>query len=809
VSRAYERDLVSVESSGFERLSAGVVVAAFLTVVLAVATLFGWVPAGQSVGRAPLLSSFGVAMLAMGASVLGLGVTSRAGLFETDPDQYSGLVGGGFFGLLWFVGAGLLAANTVGLGGRAWYTVAPMVGLAALAGTVLLREDLGATLPVGVPVVAAGSAVVSGLVSPGWAWSPAGLSATVPAHVAVPVLAVCCSLLCGWTAGKAYSGFGTRGRQTGAYLLVSLVVYAVLGVLVILVAFIAARGLAPVLENLRVGATAGLLVACVALVFVGSGSTPGAVTSGGGVTARTLTRLGVLCVFGLSALVCLGVLVAGQPVSWGGVTVAPVGRIGTGVAVLALATLTLFVWSRHDGGSRLRTPRTVPRRVRVGLLVVGLGLASLAGVGLFTSVADPVLGLALTPLASGLAVGLAVYPTALLLWRLLTGRNVADGSVAPVSELRLGVAGSLAFLAVAVALEVASGLVAVGSPGLPVGSRLVAVSLGAQVVAASLLVYAVAVAVADREAALEYGQTTLAGVGVLGALTVLVCHAIATFNELVVFGLVTVSPFGAFDWPFLMNPSQGLGIQTGVMPAVIGTVWLVGGAVLMAVPLAVGAAVYLTEYADEGLVTRGVEIATNGLWSTPSIVFGLFGLAFIVPRFGNSPSLFAGQLVLSFMLLPLVLITSREAMKAVPDEYRDASAALGVSKWQTIRSVVVPAAMPGVITGVILGVGRIAGETAPLIIVLRGANFPSQGPGVLGSFDVSLGLQPPFVHVANPALLDRASALPFQLYAVITAGVGENQDFAWGTALVLLGVVLSFYAVGIVSRRYFRRKLEQ
>jgi phosphate transport system permease protein len=266
---------------------------------------------------------------------------------------------------------------------------------------------------------------------------------------------------------------------------------------------------------------------------------------------------------------------------------------------------------------------------------------------------------------------------------------------------------------------------------------------------------------------------------------------------------------GTIDWPFVMNPSQGLGIQIGVMPAMLGTIWIVLGAVVFAVPLAVGAAVFLTEYAEDSLFTRAVDIATNGLWSTPSIVFGLFGLAFLVPRFGGSPSIFTTQLVLGFMLLPLVLITSREAMKSVPDEYRDASAALGVSKWETIRSVVIPAAMPGVTTGVILGVGRIAGETAPLLLVLNGPNFPGSAPGVLSSFTFSVGAEPPFVHVSNPALLERASALPYQLYAIITAGVGAEESFGWGTTLVLLGVVLAFFAMGIATRRYFRKKLHQ
>jgi phosphate transport system permease protein len=268
--------------------------------------------------------------------------------------------------------------------------------------------------------------------------------------------------------------------------------------------------------------------------------------------------------------------------------------------------------------------------------------------------------------------------------------------------------------------------------------------------------------------------------------------------------------FPFVEVPFVTNVSGSLFVETpGVMPAVVGTLWLVFGAVLFAVPLGVGAAVFLTEYAEQGRFTQVVEVATNGLWSTPSIVFGLFGLAFLVPRISGGNSIFVGQLVLGFMLLPLVLITSRESIKAVPDEYRDASAALGVSKWKTIRSVVIPAAMPGTITGVILGVGRIAGETAPLLLVFGGAPYPSRSPNVVGQFEFST--QPPFI--TNPALLEPASALPYQLYSTITAGVFprpeifSNQEFGWGTAFVLLLVVLGLYAIGVASRLYFRRKL--
>jgi phosphate transport system permease protein len=275
-----------------------------------------------------------------------------------------------------------------------------------------------------------------------------------------------------------------------------------------------------------------------------------------------------------------------------------------------------------------------------------------------------------------------------------------------------------------------------------------------------------------------------------------------------------VGPGLGIQWPFLTSGVSLLAESAGIYPAVMGTVWLVVGSVLIAVPLGVGAAVFLTEYAEQGRFTQVVEVATNGLWSTPSVVFGLFGYAFLVPRLANRKSLLAGILVLSFMLLPLVLITSREAMKAVPDEYRDASAALGVSQWQTIRSVVLPAAMPGVVTGVILGVGRIAGETAPLLLVTAGEIFPARqnAPNVLGGFDVSVVASPPFVEVANPALFQPSSALPYQLYAAITAGlsspnIDNGAEFGWATAFVLLLIVLSFYVVGIATRTYFRRKL--
>ncbi|MCT9094675.1 phosphate ABC transporter permease PstA [Haloarchaeobius sp. HME9146] len=261
------------------------------------------------------------------------------------------------------------------------------------------------------------------------------------------------------------------------------------------------------------------------------------------------------------------------------------------------------------------------------------------------------------------------------------------------------------------------------------------------------------------------------------------------------------------NWPIVMNGVALLNDYNGVLPAIVGTIWLVVGAVLFAVPLGIGTAIFLSEYAEEGRFTQVVEVATNALWSTPSIVFGLFGYAFLLPRFGGQKSLLSGMLTLGFMLLPLVVITSREAMLAVPDEYRDGSAALGVSKWQTIRSVVLPAALPGVVTGVILGVGRIAGETAPILLTMAGGTFVpgSQTADVIGGFQFTAS--PPFV--TNPELLQSTSALPYQLYAIITAGLNSSKLDPWALALVLLTIVLSFYAIGIVTRYYFRKKLNQ
>jgi phosphate transport system permease protein len=525
------------------------------------ATLFQWLSESTTLLGLGLFDVYGVTLAAMGVGVVWLGVAARLDYVSSSPSATAGVLVGAVFGGIGLVAGGLVASQTLGLGSVGWVAAALATGVGSFAAATLPRGDIGSTLPSGVFLVVVGALFLSGTFGSGWEWSPANLSVTFVAGVVVPTLTLFSALVGSWSAAKARAGFGTRGREAGAFYLIRLSVFGMLGVLALLVGFIVVNGTQTLLTNAQ---------------------------------------------FGLD------------------------GHIGV-----------------------------------------------------------PSLG------------------------------------VDRISVPWLGV-------------EV------------PIGPEIAFLN-------------------ADR----------------------------VWFVDVQV--------------PFLTNVSQSLFIDVpGLMPAILGTLWLVFGAVLFAVPLGVGAAIFLSEYTDRRPVKQVVEVATNGLWSTPSIVFGLFGLAFLVPRFGGSRSLGSGMLVLGFMLLPLVFITSYEAVKAVPDEYRDASAALGVTQWQTIKSAVLPAAMPGVITGVILGVGRIAGETAPLLLVYGGPPYASSKPNVLSQFEFSAS--PPFVE--NQALMDAGSALPYQLYTSITSGrlPGQGapfsvQDFGWGTALVLLVVVLGLYAIGIASRRYFRHKL--
>ncbi len=237
------------------------------------------------------------------------------------------------------------------------------------------------------------------------------------------------------------------------------------------------------------------------------------------------------------------------------------------------------------------------------------------------------------------------------------------------------------------------------------------------------------------------------------------------------------------SWEFLTESPRDLGREGGIFPAIIGTLYLVGGAMLFAVPPGVGAGIYLSEYAKGGKATRVIRTGIDNLNGTPSIVFGLFGFAFLVLYLNFGISLLAGQLALAAMVLPTIVRTTEEAVKCIPQSIREASLAVGATKWQTIRRVVLPPAAPGVITGVILSVGRAAGETAPIM------------------FTAAVFTQRFLPH--SP--MEPVMALPYHLF-VLTTSVPGSLHNAYGTAFVLLVVVLLIYAMATVMRlRYSRR----
>ncbi|MBD3348531.1 MAG: phosphate ABC transporter permease PstA, partial [Candidatus Eisenbacteria bacterium] len=193
-----------------------------------------------------------------------------------------------------------------------------------------------------------------------------------------------------------------------------------------------------------------------------------------------------------------------------------------------------------------------------------------------------------------------------------------------------------------------------------------------------------------------------------------VTYAVVALIALVVL-TVLVRGAGALGWEFLTGFPREAGSEGGILPAVVGTLWLLAGTVLIALPLGMGAAVYLSEYARDGRFLRTVRLAIVTLAGVPSIVFGLFGLGLFVTFMGFGRSVIAGSLTLACMILPTIIVASEEALRAVPKSFREGSLALGATKWQTIRRNVLPYAVPGMITGSILGVGRAAGETAPIM----------------------------------------------------------------------------------------------
>jgi phosphate transport system permease protein len=253
---------------------------------------------------------------------------------------------------------------------------------------------------------------------------------------------------------------------------------------------------------------------------------------------------------------------------------------------------------------------------------------------------------------------------------------------------------------------------------------------------------------------------------------------------LLVIGIIIARGFVAINWQFLSTMPYGGMKQGGILPAIIGTLLLTLGTALVAVPIGVGGAVYLSEYARDTRLTRAIRLAIVNLAGIPSIVYGLFGLGMFVLFLGFGTSILAGSLTLAIMTLPVIISTAEEALRAVPQEFRTVSASLGGTRWQGIRNIVLPQALPGIITGVILGLLRAAGETAPILFTVAAFYLPR------------LPRSP----------LDQTMALPYHLYVISTQVPGMPLSVQYGTALVLLGLVLSLNIVASLIRRYFRSK---
>jgi phosphate transport system permease protein len=243
----------------------------------------------------------------------------------------------------------------------------------------------------------------------------------------------------------------------------------------------------------------------------------------------------------------------------------------------------------------------------------------------------------------------------------------------------------------------------------------------------------------------------------------------------------------SISWEFLTAmPKNGM-TEGGIFPAIVGTCYLVLGAVLVSVPLGVLSAIYTTEYARQGRLMSIIRMATNNLSGVPSVVFGLFGMVFFVKGLNFGPSILAGSLTLALVALPVVIRTSEEALRAVPMGLREASLALGATRWQTIRKVVLPASLSGILTGTILTVGRVAGETAPIL------------------FTVAAYFLPRLPH--SP--FDQVMAMPYHLYVITTSGtqIEKTRPLAYGTAVVLLGMVLLINMTAILLRNRYRKKI--
>jgi phosphate transport system permease protein len=246
---------------------------------------------------------------------------------------------------------------------------------------------------------------------------------------------------------------------------------------------------------------------------------------------------------------------------------------------------------------------------------------------------------------------------------------------------------------------------------------------------------------------------------------------------------------GVISWEFLTAmPKAGM-TAGGILPAIVGTLILTLLGISIAMPVGLGAAIYLAEFAKNDWKYKFILLMTNNLAGIPSIVFGLFGMALFVQGLGMGDSILAGACTLALVVLPVIIRTSEEALKAVPKELKLASIGLGATRMQTLFKVLLPVAAPRVLTGLILSMGRISGETAPILFTVAAYFLPR----------------------LPTSIFDQVMALPYHLYVISTSGtnIDESRPMAYGTALVLMALVCILNIIAFMARRYFTRKSPQ
>ena len=251
---------------------------------------------------------------------------------------------------------------------------------------------------------------------------------------------------------------------------------------------------------------------------------------------------------------------------------------------------------------------------------------------------------------------------------------------------------------------------------------------------------------------------------------------------------IFVRGFPAMSWEFISKmPEEGM-TKGGIYPAIIGTLYLVAGSMLFAFPIGVLSGIYINEYRKDGFIKKFIKMMTNNLAGIPSIVFGLFGMSLFVNTLEFGDSIIAGSLTLGLLTLPVVIRTTEEALKAVDDNFRHGSLALGASKWQTTSKVVLPIALPNIITGMILSIGRVSGETAPILFTCAAYFLPKLPTGIF----------------------DQVMALPYHLYVISTSGtdIEASRVMAYGTAMVLIIIVLVVNILANALRRYYSKRVK-